>query len=200
VPMLTQMPADPITGYPYYTYYFRTHFSFSNSLSGVALLSTDYLDDGAVFYLNGTEIYRLRMPPAPSPILNATLASGYACSNSVDYGDAVCPDYWTVAGDLMTNLLVGDNVVAVEVHNYNAQSPDITFGLALTYTVPYPSSPQLNVTGSNGTLTLSWDRGGFTLQQADAPTGPWSNVPGPVVSSPYTTSFVGASRFYRLQK
>lgn len=200
VPMLTQMPANPSTGYPYLTYYFRTHFSFTNSLSGVTLLSTDYLDDGAVFYLNGTEIYRLRMLPAPTQILNATLASGYPCSNSVDYGDAVCPDYWSVSGNLITNLLLGDNVLAVEAHNYSAQSPDITFGLALAFSVPHPSNPQLNVMVTNGVLNVSWNRGGFTLQQADSPTGPWSAVPGPVVSSPFTTSFAGANRFYRLIK
>jgi len=200
VPMLTQMPSDPSTGYPYPTYYFRTHFLFTDALSGIGLLATDYLDDGAVFYLNGSEIYRLRMPAAPTQILNATLASGYACSNSVDFGNAVCPDSWSVSGQLMTNLLIGDNVLAVEVHNYKAASPDITFGLALDFTVPYPSNPQLNVLATNGSLTLSWSRGGFTLQQADNPMGPWIDVPGPVVSSPFTTPIAGASRFYRLYK
>ena len=63
------MPLNPATGYPFITYYFRTHFSFTNRLSGAALLFTDYIDDGAVFYLNGAELYRLRMPAAPTPIL-----------------------------------------------------------------------------------------------------------------------------------
>ena len=199
VPMLTEMPVDP-GGYPYPTYYFRTHFQFTNSLKGIGLLATNYLDDGAAFYLNGVEIYRLRLPAAPSQLTYTTLASGYACSNDVHYGNAVCPDSWSISADLVTNLLSGDNVLAVQAHNYSATSPDITFGLALNFTVPFSSNPQLNVLTSNGNLILSWDRGGFTLQQADSPMGPWVDVPGPVVSSPFTTSFAGASRFYRLQK
>ena len=199
-PMLTQMPPNPASNYPYPTYYFRTHFNLTNSLNGVALAAAAYIDDGAVFYLNGTEIYRLRMPGYPTSILNATLASGYACSNSFDYGDAVCADYFYISGDLVTNLVMGDNVLAAEVHNYNAGSPDITFGLALSYTTPLSVPPQLNIQQSNSTLTLSWNRGGFTLQQANSPAGPWSNVPGPVISTPFITTNTGGTQFFRLIK
>ena len=200
VPMITQMPANAATGNPYPTYYFRTHFGFTNSLNGITLQATDYLDDGAVFYLNGTEIYRLRMAAYPTQIFNATLAAGYPCSNSVDYGDAVCPDNWNVSGDLATNLVVGDNVLAVEAHNYNVASPDITFGLALAYTLPSSLPPQLTIQQSNSALTVSWSRGGFTLQQSSSPAGPWSSVPGPVVSSPFITTASTTPQFFRLIK
>lgn len=200
VPMLTQMPSDASTGYPYFTYCFRTHFTFTNSLNGVVLLFTDYLDDGAVFYLNGAEIYRLRMPAYPAQIAYATLASGYACSNSVDYGDAVCPDFWFVSGNFATNLLIGDNVLAVEAHNYNVASPDITFGLALDYSEPYIAPPRLGIQHSNSTVTVSWNRGGFILQQAGSPTGPWTNAPGPVVSSPFSRTNTGPAQYFRLIK
>ena len=200
MPMLTPMPADPATAYPYPTYYFRTHFAFTNNPQGITLLSTDYLDDGAVFYLNGIEVYRLRMPPYPTQIYNTTLAAGYPCSNSVDYGDAVCPDSWTISGDLITNLVAGDNVLAVEAHNYNAGSPDITFGLALDYLQPYAAPPQLVIQQSNALSTISWPRGGFSLQQATSPNGPWNNVPGPVVSSPFIITNSGPAQYYRLLK
>jgi hypothetical protein len=200
LPMITQMPGNPATSSPYPTYYFRTHFTFTNSLNGVTLAATTYLDDGALFYLNGTEVYRLRMPNYPAAILNTTLATGYACSNNVDYGDAVCPDFWSVSGNLMTNLLVGDNVLAAEVHNYNPGSPDITFGLSLSYMTPSSLPPQLNIQQTNSVLTLSWDRGGFTLQQANSPAGPWVNVPGPIVSSPFSTNNSGTTLFFRLLK
>jgi hypothetical protein len=195
VPTLTQMPWDPNTGNPYPTYYLRTHFIFTNNLNGVVLLSTDYLDDGAVFYLNGAEIYRLRMSPYPAPISNATLASGYPCS-----GNATCPDFWSISGDLVTNLLIGDNVLAVEAHNYSAGSPDITFGLAFDYTEPFSSPPQMSISQSNATLAVSWNRGGFTLQQAGSPAGPWTNAPGPVVSSPFMTTNVGSAQYFRLSR
>jgi hypothetical protein len=200
VPTLTPMSANPATTFPFPTYYFRTHFSYTNSLKGALLSVTDYLDDGAVFYLNGKEIYRLRMPAYPTVIANTSLASGYPCSNSVDYGNAVCPDNWNISADASTNLLVGDNVLAAEVHNYNAASPDITFGLALSYSLPYSPPPQLNIQQSNGSLTVSWSRGGFTLQQASSPAGPWANLPGPVVSSPYTITNSGSVQYFRLMK
>jgi hypothetical protein len=199
VPMVTQMPSDPTTADPYPTYYLRTHFTLTNNLYVSSLLFSNYLDDGAVYYLNGTEVYRLRMPALPAQIVNATLASGYPCSNSVSYGNAVCPDTFAVSGSLLTNLLAGDNVMAVEVHNYAAASPDITFGLALDYIQPSVISPQLNVNMSNGSLVLTWTGGGFTLQQSDGPAGPWSDVPGPITTSPFTTSALASNKFYRLR-
>jgi exopolysaccharide biosynthesis protein len=190
----TEMPLDADTGYPYITYYFRTHFNFTNSPAGVALQLQAYVDDGALFYLNGTQIWSLRMP-AP-PVLNATLAAGYPCS-----GDATCIDANEVSGPVITNSLVtGDNVLAVEVHNYNALSPDITFGLAVSANVPYSMNPMLNVAGTNRAIALNWAQGGFTLQQAGAVTGPWTNVPGPVVSSPFITTDSASARFFRLIK
>jgi hypothetical protein len=194
IPLLdTEMPLNPDTGFPYITYYFRTHFSYTNSLLGVSLLFTNYVDDGAVFYLNGAEIYRLRMPDAPTPIYNSTLATNYPCD-----GYATCPDLFTISGDLVTNLVDGDNVLAVEVHLDNALAQDITFGSSLVSTVPLAFPPQLGVLISNESITLDWSRGGFILQQADTPAGPWTNVPGPVVSSPFIWTNSESSQFFRL--
>jgi hypothetical protein len=198
IPLNTQLPTDAANGdYPYVTYYFRTHFNYTNQLAGAELQFESYVDDGAVFYLNGTEVYRLRMPAAPAVIGNATVASGYPCTA----GDATCLDSFTVSGPgVAANLLAGDNVLAVEVHNYNVGSPDITFGLAANYTVPYVLQPKLNLTYANGLVTLSWSQGGSTLQQAESPAGPWGDVPGPVVSSPFTTNVANAARFFRLRQ
>jgi hypothetical protein len=194
VPLITQMPENPNTGDPYLTYYFRKHFTYTNEVSGAELQFVAYVDDGAVFYLNGTEIYRLRMPAAPALISNNTGATANPCS-----GDATCPDVFSLLGPIVTtNLLVGDNILAVEVHNRTAASPDVTFGLAATATSPFVPPPQLSLTYSNNAVTLSWSRGGFTLQQAEAPAGPWADVPGPVISSPFTTNVTSAARFFRL--
>jgi hypothetical protein len=196
IPMLdTQMTVNPATGSPFVTYYFRTHFTYTNQLEVVSLMFGDAVDDGAIFYLNGIEIYRLRMAPAPSAINNSTLATSYPCS-----GDASCPDSFVIFGNLATNLVSGDNLLAVEVHNFNATSPDITFGASLAYTSPYSAPPQLAIQQSNTTLTVSWSRGGFTLQQASSPAGPWLDVPGPIVSSPFTTANSGAAQYFRLIK
>jgi hypothetical protein len=154
---------------------------------------TSYIDDGAVFYLNGAEIYRLNMAPAPTPIFNSTLAATYTCPDA-------CASTFIISGEAITNLVSGDNLLAAEVHNYNVQSPDITFGVAMAYTSPYGLPPQLNIQQSGSVLTLSWSRGGFTLQESDSPAGPWINVPGPIVSSPYSTTNNSAPQYFRLMK
>src|SRR5262245_9593856 len=41
------------------SYYFRTTFQFSGSTAGLSVYATNLIDDGAVFYLNGTEVFRL---------------------------------------------------------------------------------------------------------------------------------------------
>jgi hypothetical protein len=192
-PLGAQLPINPDTGFPYLTYYFRTHFDYTNSLLGVSLQFTNYVDDGAVFYLNGAEIDRLRMPAAPAPIFNSTLATNYPCD-----GYATCPDLFTISGDLATNLAIGDNVLAVEVHLDNPQAQSITFGSSLVSTVPLAFPPQLGVLSSNHSVTLNWNRGGFILQQAGAPAGPWTNVPGPIVSSPFTCANSRSNEFFRL--
>jgi len=194
IPFLdTVLPVDTNTGFPYITYYFRTHFSYTNSLSGVSLLFTNYVDDGAVFYFNGAEIYRLRMPAAPAVIYNSTLATNYPCD-----GYSTCPDPFTISGSLATNLVGGDNVLAVEVHLDNALASAITFGSSLISTVPLAFPPQLGILFSNQSVTLDWSRGGFILQQAGNLAGPWTNVPGPVVSSPFISTNSESSEFFRL--
>jgi hypothetical protein len=107
------------------TYYFRAHFNFEFDVAGVTLIASSYVDDGAVFYLNGQEIIRLRMP-----------------SNDVTYQTlAIIP---ALKGELAglnfqaTNLVRGDNVLAVEVHQNRTNSDDIMFGMTLLALVPIP--------------------------------------------------------------
>lgn len=135
------LPPGELCTYLPRTYYFRTHFTFPTNAANVTLAFTNWIDDGAVFYLNGVEINRVRMPAAPTTIYNNTLAIGFTQtgypSSDPRYGDAIyeAPTVFTLSGAVVTNNLVqGDNVMAVEVHNYSAGSPDIVFGTALYYT------------------------------------------------------------------
>ena len=181
------------------TYYFRTHFQCTNNLAGGALTLSNYVDDGAVFYLNGAELYRLRMPAAPATIVNSTAAITYPCSNTAFAGDAatICPDVFSVAGDVLTNLVSGDNVVAVEVHNYSSQ--DIVFGSALYQSTPAVVLPRLDLSLEDNIATFFWNGVGFTLQHSSAllGSGGWSNAPGPASQSPFVVTNPMAG-FYRL--
>jgi len=100
------------------TYYFRGRFEFQGNPTGAKLRLTTIIDDGAVFYLNGNEIYRLGMPAGT--VTSATFASRTA-------GDAIAEGPFEVPA---TGLRQGENVLAVEVHQVNATSSDIVFGAA----------------------------------------------------------------------
>lgn len=123
-PRNTEMPGT-LDGYARTTYYFRTHVELGMFKPGSALLFRGFIDDGAVFYLNGVEIYRIRMPAAAS---YSTLANGVPC---YPIGDAVCIDEFKLPLTALPSLIEGENVIAVEVHNYNTRSDDVTFGLEL---------------------------------------------------------------------
>lgn len=192
-PKNTELPADPQnSGYPYVTYYFRTHFTLADLVPGSSLAFTGYVDDGAVFYLNGAEIYRLRMPASGDA---ATLASGYPCD-----GDATCVDPFTIPADAIKELTPGDNVLAVEVHNYNLRSADVTFGISLSRVEPAVRGARLAISRSGGTLKLSWEESGFVLQSANALEGPWTDVQGSNGNAFTAELAQPATRFFRLRK
>ena len=100
------------------TYYFRTSFNFTGGTTNLTLDVRSVVDDGAVFYLNGSEIYRQNMPAGP--VTYATPASGPV--GSPGYTGPI-----TLPG---SSLVQGANVLAVEVHQ--AASVGASSGLTLT--------------------------------------------------------------------
>jgi hypothetical protein len=91
------------------TYYFRHRFQFSGDPAEAELRIRSVVDDGAVFYLNGVEIHRLRMN---NPVGHGTFASA-------NVGDANYEGPFDLSA---TGLIVGENVLAVEVHQDDAGS------------------------------------------------------------------------------
>jgi hypothetical protein len=197
-PRNTQMPPTSGTSIPR-TYYLRTHFNFSGGTAGLSLLFSNYVDDGAVFYLNGAEIFRLRMAAPPAVIANNSAATGTPCTGTAQAGDAatICPDVFSVSGSLLANLVQGDNVLAVEVHN--AIGTDLVFGSALLQVSAVQVRPQLSIWPEGDLATLFWNGEGFTLQQSTdlGSAANWSDVPG-AAQSPVTRTN-SASAFYRLR-
>src|SRR5688572_18636135 len=100
------------------TGYFRQNFTVNDisDYSGLTLQLT--YDDGAVVYLNGTEVWRVNMP---SGNINYNT---YASSNS---GDNV------ITTTSVANTLVnGTNLIAVEIHQHSASSSDLSFDFSIT--------------------------------------------------------------------
>jgi hypothetical protein len=183
------------------TYYFRTHFPFNGTTNGVSLTFSNYVDDGAVFYLNGGEVFRLRMQPFPTVITNQSQGGSGVCAGTAQGGDAatICPDVFTIAGNLLTNLVQGNNVLAVEVHN-QGNGPDIVFGSALIESRPSIATPTLNLFLTEDVGTLFWNGTGFTVQQTEnLSSNQWMDVPGPITSSPAIVTNQG-TLFYRLRQ
>ena len=193
-PAGAEMPANPATKFPYSTYYLRTHFTLANHRPIGELVFTNYIDDGAAFYLDGLEIHRNNLPPPPEVVTNLTLATAPNCS-----GNATCPVVFRIGAPVSTNLLSGKHVLAVEVHNFTQKSPDITFGSALSYFEVPNTDPVLKTLRSDDSVTLYWNEEGYTLQQASRldGTGDWAEVPGSAVGSPWKVETSGI-RFFRL--
>ncbi len=105
------------------THYFRRWFYVTNIGQLDELLLQLVRDDGAVVYLNGTEILRSNMPVGP--VDAATLATA-----SVGTPDETT---WfpTVLATTGSGLTGGSNLVAVELHQSSASSSDASFDFAL---------------------------------------------------------------------
>jgi hypothetical protein len=159
--------------------------------TGGALLFQSFIDDGAVFYLNGVEIHRLRMP---IDFTAMTVATGYPCA-----GNANCPDEFKIPYATMPSLRTGTNILAVEVHNYNERSNDITFGMALQRIDPQESAnlPVMNVTLDGNSIRITWE-GGATVESADNPKGPWTELG--TFQNALTVQLGTGEQFYRLKR
>jgi len=147
VPKNTPLP-ERSGGGPMLTYYFRTTFEVTNANSITSLTFSNLIDDGAVFYLNGLEIQRVGM--AAGVVSYLTLASR-------SIGDATTFDIFSISGDLLTNLVTGNNVLAAEVHQWDPTSSDIVFGTALiaSTNTTLIRGPYLQ-NGSHTNVTVRW--------------------------------------------
>lgn len=104
------------------TNYLRTTFSAGSNVADVTGMQLELLvDDGAVIYLNGTEIYRYNLPTGT--ITAATKASRYIAGDE--------ENKWLTFALPTTGLVAGTNTIAVEVHNDAASSSDLSFDLRL---------------------------------------------------------------------
>ena len=115
----TVVSFGPDANQRYVTTYFRRQFNVDTSTLGTVTLQLKR-DDGAVVYLNGTEVVRSSMPTGT--ISSTTLAtdSGSTENQFLSY---------TVPASAFVN---GSNTLAVEVHQSSRTSSDVSFDLSLT--------------------------------------------------------------------
>lgn len=103
----------------YITTYFRRAFTVNDIASQGVIELAMIRDDGAVVYVNGTEVFRTNMP-------SGAITSRTAAASDIDNPKIV------VTAHIDKSVFVnGDNVIAVELHQASASSADLSFNLAL---------------------------------------------------------------------
>lgn len=170
------------------TYYCRSSMQVPFDLDGATLQINHVVDDGAVFYINGTEIFRYNMPAGPVTYLTPAVSTPIEglIRNS---------------GDIL-GIPCGDLVLAVEVHNQSTNSTDILFGAEFLVTVPSfqpcAIAGRLSVGRDDADpkrVTISWAPPLGMLQES-ADLVNWSVSPNQ--NNPQTIT-AGGTKFYRVR-
>ncbi len=166
------------------TAYFRHTFPAVDPDAYEAFALEIVRDDGAVVYLNGTEVFRTNMP---SGAIDFRTRAASTVSGSVE-------DALHLTGIDPALLQAGDNVVAVELHQRSSTSSDTGFDLRLQPTSntvvrgPYlqmgtedavtvrwrtlvPTDSRVEVGSAPGSLSLQFDDAGLTTDHAVRVTG-----------------------------
>ncbi|MBK7997666.1 MAG: hypothetical protein IPK15_02740 [Verrucomicrobia bacterium] len=133
--------SSELSGTNILAFYFRHRFEVSDPAAISSLTVRLLRDDGGIVYLNGTEIFRNNMPAGP--VNSSTLAA------------AIAEDAELRATRVNPQLLVaGENLIAVEIHQVNITSSDISFDLELLPNLA-SHAPQITITSpSNDTGLL----------------------------------------------
>lgn len=114
------------------TYYLRHHFQVDEGFSSARIDINAHIDDGLVFYLNGQEITRFNLPGGEINFDTPPLSSR-------EWDEFV---EITSGTDISNRLRVGENVLAVEIHNWRPGNNDIYFATEVDLTVAsLPSGP-----------------------------------------------------------
>ena len=128
----------------YITTYFRHKFEVKNPEQYIGFTLKIRYDDGAIVYLNGTEVMRTNMPEG------IIQYNTYAIGGS---GEDEC---------FLDKKYIRDgiNLLAVEIHQANPRSSDIMFDLELTTASKLPDftrkAPYLIYTGKNTEMKICW--------------------------------------------
>ncbi len=161
------------------TTYFRKAFDVANPAAFSGLTLNVLADDHFVVYLNGTQVF--------TDMTNSVITFATYALPAVPHDGTVY-----VSTNLPTSvLLVGTNLLAVEIHQDTTTSSDISFDLMLWGASA--GGPSLRIVATDPAhAQVSWeaDAIGYTLQQNTGDVGnptDWSNFGGVITGAGSTT-------------
>jgi len=174
------------------TWYLRTTFYVPVEAGMANVVLSSRINDAAIFYLNGREIFRQGLPP----------------EQPLDFGPYPGPDHGTIDGSVtlvLPNLVAGTNVLAAQVHQSDREvyadlpRQDFVFaanlsGVLISTNIP----PLLSVTPQGGQLLLTWTEDGYTLETAEALGNAWTQIISSNQAANVTVT--NSQRFYRLRR
>jgi hypothetical protein len=140
----TVVSFGPNSGAKYITTYFRKTFNVADPSLFQSLSLTLLCDDGAVAFLNGTEVRRTNMPGGAVAFNTLASVQGEEITDAVSINP--------------TLLNTGTNVLAVEIHQAAINSSDISFDAQLvgsTTTLQLTRGPYLQ-TGTPSSIVVRW--------------------------------------------
>ncbi len=136
----------------YVTTYFRRTFTVSDPSLYQSLTLNVLRDDGAVVYINGTEVFRTNMP-------SGSVGYGTLATSAVSGADETTTFY--AASVSPTLLRPGANLMAVELHQSGGTSSDLSFNAELigSTSLQITRGPYLQM-GAPDSIVVRWRTGG----------------------------------------
>ncbi|HEY2952322.1 MAG TPA: hypothetical protein VGK40_07060, partial [Verrucomicrobiae bacterium] len=197
-PETTLIGYGPNGNTKYITTYFRKTFTVADPASFTHLTVRLLRDDGGIVYLNGSEVFRSYMTDGP---ITYTNFAGPAAAGPAAPDDGT----FYVVTNIINTLLVGTNVLAVEIHQDAITSTDISFDLMLWGLGA--ATPKLAITPTDAThADVSWPfpSTGYLLEsKADFDSAMWNLVmelDRPDASSHHViVNTSSGNRFFRLR-
>jgi hypothetical protein len=149
----TTLSYGPSSSNKYITYYFRKPINVASLSALTDTLELNILrDDGAIVYINGTEVVRTNMPTGTIDYLTWSSAI-------VDGADESTYFTYHVPKSVM---VAGTNIIAVEVHQRDGTSSDLGFDMELkNYVAPVAPTQSLLrgpylMVGTTTSMNVRW--------------------------------------------
>lgn len=143
----TTVSFGPSSSSKYITTYFRRRFYLDDPTDYSGLMASLLVDDGAVIHLNGNEVQRINMPVG-------TINYSTRASSSVGGDNEEAFFDWPLDP---ADLVAGENIIVIEVHQSSSGSSDLGFNLSLTGTRSAPSTASSLWTQVSGPGTATFN-------------------------------------------